>query len=201
MRKYLYLEIDTTGPEHLIHGVHKISGIVELNGRIKEVFEIKCRPHEKAHYSESSLEASGITENELLKLPDPKKALAELTEILDKYIDTYDKTDKFTIIGYGVSFHIQFLYTWWNRSGGQYLGSYVDLRFPIDVRMVITSMRAWGDVFCNVLDNSKLVTVAGKLGINIDNNICSKIIATRKVYHRLLLMLKDNFKKKYNTEG
>jgi DNA polymerase-3 subunit epsilon len=48
----------------------------------------------------------------------------ELLEVLEKYVDKYDRNDKYIFGGYNVEFDIKFLRNLWESNGDVYFGSW-----------------------------------------------------------------------------
>lgn len=67
--KLFFFDIETTGVMHWKNGIHQISGIIEIDGEIKESFDFKVKPNPKAIIEPEALKVSGIMEEQLLDYP------------------------------------------------------------------------------------------------------------------------------------
>lgn len=198
MRKYLYLDLETTGTEKLIHGVHQIAGLIELDGKIKNTFDFRCRLFEGQFFDEHALELGGVSKETIDNYPEPEAVHRKLCNILKQYVDIYNPEDKFTVVAYNAGFDIDFLSYWFGKNGDNYLGSLIDRSFPICILSTVRLLRAWGDKDCKQLENSKLSTVCKHFGIPLDPHDAMKdIIASRKVYSVLLKKLTSNFQTRF----
>lgn len=166
--KRLFLDLETTGTDDKIHGVHQISGQIEIKGVVVESFDFKCKPFEGAIIEREALEINGkYYEEELEKImsyPDESIIYKEIDLIITRYINKFDKKDKFMIIGYNVKFDIQFLYQLYLRNDNKYLfsliwGNYIDV-------MSLASEKL--ETIRPYMENFKLVTVAKTIGIQLE---------------------------------
>lgn len=93
-----------TGVRDDLVGIHQLSGcvIVVENGvpEIKERFDYHIRPHDGAEISDESLEVAGVTREQIMAYPSESEAHARFIEMCLRYVDVFDKADKFTLVGY-----------------------------------------------------------------------------------------------------
>ena len=88
--------------------------------------------------------------------------------MLDKYVDRFNKKDKFFLVGYNnASFDNQFLRKFFEDNGDKYFGSWFWSN-SIDV-MVLAS--AYLATRRPDMENFKLSTVAKTLGVNVDDEL------------------------------
>jgi DNA polymerase-3 subunit epsilon len=188
--KILYLDIETTGLDKDIHSIIQISGIIEINGEMKEHFDLHCRP--EGEIDDQALEITQKTLEELETYPDPVEAYNELIRIFGTYINKFNKEDKFIMVGQNVSFDLDFLNTFFLKHDDPYLGSYLNFRKKIDLLYLsqYCGYRGFIDV-----PNYKLTTLAEYFKVPLDgHNALNDINCTRK-----LLKLLDE-KIKFETE-
>jgi len=84
---------------------------------------------------------------------------------MKKYVDPYDKTDKFNFIAYNANFDNQRIRDFFDKIGDKYFGSwfyypYLDVMTMAAVALVLERRN---------MPNFKLNTVAKKLGIQVDD--------------------------------
>ena len=103
---------------------------------------------------------------------------------MSKYVDQYDKNDKFTIVGYNCTFDIGFLREFFRLNNDKYYGSWFSSYNMIDVHKLFTALRGSGLYpELEALENMKLETVANHYGIEIQaHDALSDIYATEKLY-------------------
>ena len=158
--KALFFDLETTGTYPGKHGIHQMSGMIVIDGVIKEKFDFKVRPNPKAEIMDESLAVAGVTREQILAYP-------PMEEILAKYVDRYNKKDKFFLVGYNnASFDNQFLRGWFLQNGDQYFGSWFWSN-SADVMVLATPYLAEKR---SEMKDFKQGTVAKALGIQVDDS-------------------------------
>ncbi len=164
--KEIYIDVETTGTRWWENTIHQIGLLIDIDGMQTESHDLKVKPIEGKIIEPKALEISGKTMADLETYPPASVVKAQLSEITDKYIDKYDKTDKFHIIGYNVHFDIAFLRQFYLDMGDTYYGS-VFWADAIDV-MVLASNKL-KDIR-HKMKNFQLKTVAQTVGIEVDES-------------------------------
>jgi len=164
--KLLFIDVETTGVMHWRNGIHQISGIVEIDGEVKEEFDFRVRPNPKCTIEAQALTVGNVTESQILEYPPMEKVYKELSDILSKYVDKFKKTDKFFFVAYNAHFDNAFVRAFFKQNGDDYFGSWFWSN-SIDV-MVLASDKL-KDKRAEMV-NFKLMTVAKSLGIDIDES-------------------------------
>lgn len=163
---YVFYDLETTGLDVKKHSVHQIAGYIEIDGVVVEKFDIKTRPHAKALYDAKALEVCGKTEAQLRTYQPMKAAHKELTTLLSKYIDKFDKKDRAFLIGYNNrSFDDRFLFAWFDQLGDNFIASY--FYFGLDVQASALEYLKGRRVN---MPSFKLKRVAKELGIYIEED-------------------------------
>lgn len=108
MSKNFYLDLETGGVDKTINPVLQISGIIEIEDDIKETFNYFVRPFQGQKIDPEALEVTGINEEDIKMFEYPHDVLSQIKNRMDKYIDFWDKRDKFQIIGYNSRFDEDF---------------------------------------------------------------------------------------------
>jgi len=191
MNKILYLDIETTGltPQH---GIVEIGFIVEIDGEIKEESLFKIKPFPEDMLSQSAMDITGYTEEDLMSFEDAHTVKNKIFKIFDKYVDRYDKNDKFILAGYNIrSFDFPMLLNWFSKMNERYFGAYVDFKTKLDVLAMLENMRVVG-----VLKNTrftKLTEVCEEYGIELKDahSSIADIKATRDLYKKLIKIIFD----------
>lgn len=181
MSKVLYLDTETTGLT-TNSAIIQIAGIIEIDGVVKEEFNIKCRPHENAEVSKDALEVTKLTLEEINKYQAPEDALKELETIFAKYCDKYNREDKFILVGHNVKFDLKMLNSFFIRLGNNYLGSWISFKKIFDTLAVIQAMQIIKII--PEMENNKLGTLSEYFKIELGDNAhdaLADIKATRKL--------------------
>jgi DNA polymerase-3 subunit epsilon len=179
--KRIYIDVETTGRDFRTCAIHELAGMIQVGGEI-ETFNFKMRPKDGATYDipEDHPYLKPIRPQDLVDYPDQREIYQQFKTLLGKYVDPYDKLDKFHVIGYNVNFDIDFLRQWFVDNGDQYFGSWVWFP-PIDV--MILASTALAPVRHELL-NFKLTTVYQYLfgeSFEDSHEALADIIATKRV--------------------
>lgn len=167
MEKLFVFDIETTGVMHWKNGIHQISGMIVVDGDIKEEFNYKVQPNPAAIVEQGALDVGGVTLEQIMAYPTMKSVYKELVEMLGRYVDKFDKKDKFHLLGYNnSSFDNQFLRAFFVQNGDNYFGSWF-WSDTIDA-MVLASNHL--KATRSTMENFKLMTVAATLGEEIDES-------------------------------
>lgn len=98
--KKIFLDVETTGTDENRHSIHQLSAIIEIDDTVVERVNLFMCPHPKAAIEQEALNVSKVTAEQILAYPDYKEQFIVFRDILNKYIDKKDKTDKFFMIGF-----------------------------------------------------------------------------------------------------
>lgn len=124
MEKLFVYDLETTGVQFWKNGIHQMSGIIVIDGVQKEEFDFRVKPHEKAVIEQESLDIAGVTKEQVLGYPPMVLIKAKLDEILCRYVDKYDRKDKFHLMGFNNGpFDNPFLRAFFVQCGDKYFGS------------------------------------------------------------------------------
>lgn len=165
--KLLFFDLETTGTLVNKHGIHQISGMVVIDGEVKETFNLHVQPNPQALIEPAALEVGGVTEAQIKAYPPMGVIYNRFVDMLSKYADRYNKKDKFFLVGYNnASFDNQFLRAWFIQNGDKFFGSWFWAN-SIDVMVMATPYLAEQRAD---MENFKQGTVAKTLGIAIDDS-------------------------------
>lgn len=125
--KILFIDTETGGVNPKESALIQLSGIVRVDKKDIEEFNFFIKPFPESEINAKALEIQGRTEKELEteKYRPEKEVYTDFKKILDRYIDKYDKTDKFIIAGYNVKFDVDMLQSFFKRNGDNFLFSYI----------------------------------------------------------------------------
>lgn len=122
--KILYIDTETTGLYPNIHGIHQLAGIVEIDGEVKEEFEFFIKPFSQDKIDPAALAISKTKESDILNYKSPDLVYQELVKILSKYINKFNKQDKFFISAYNAKFDADFLRAFFRKNNDNYFNSW-----------------------------------------------------------------------------
>lgn len=165
--KLFFYDLETTGRNPGKNGIHQISGMIVIDGEVKEEFDFKVRPNPKAIIEKEALDVAGVTEEKVLSYPPMEEVFRDkLIPMLNKYVDKYNKTDKLYLVGYNnAHFDNDFFRGFFLQNGDNFFGSYFWSNC-FDVMVLVTPYLS--DIRPN-LENFKQGTVAKTLGIEVDD--------------------------------
>ena len=188
--KILYLDTETTGIT-ANSAVIQFAGIIEIDGKVKKEFNIRCKPHKNADISEKALEVTGMTLDIINSYQEPKEAFEEIESIFEKYCNKFDRSDKFILIGQNIKFDFQKLSEFYIRLGNKYLGSWINFKLMFDTLPVIQALQLVNKL--PVLENNKLITWCNHFNIKLENahDALADIRATRELAKILIKMLEE----------
>lgn len=182
--KALFFDLETTGVKHWENGIHQISGILEVDGEIKEKIDIKVQPFNSDKVEDEALAIGNVTRDMLKTYMVPSAAHKEFVDVLQKYVDRFNRFEKYFLIGYNnASFDNQFLRQFFGKNHDKYFGSYF-WSSSIDV-MVLAAQHL--KERRGEMRDFKLMTVAKELGLKVDeeqlHDAMYDIKLTRQIYN------------------
>ena len=190
MNKIIFIDTETGGVNAEKSALIQLSGIIEVNGVEKEKFNFYIKPFKNSEVNEKALEVQGRTLEELRtdKYIDESIIYKKFLEILDKYIDKYDKNDKFIVAGYNVKFDIDILKALFERNNNKFLFSYFNSSM-LDPLYSVRLLQVAG--MLPVLENNKLETWCKHFGIEFAaHDSLEDIEATKKLIGKLILLIR-----------
>lgn len=163
MSKLFFYDLETTGTNPGRNGIHQISGEIVIDGKSVETFDFKVQPNPKAQIEDAALAVGGVTREQIMAYPPMGQVYTQLVTMLAKYVNKYDKTDKFHLVGYNNrGFDDNFFRGFFLQNGDNYFGSWF-WADSIDVLVLASTFLADRRA---ELPNFKLATVADFLGID-----------------------------------
>lgn len=182
--KVLWLDCETTGLSAKKNCIWQIALLVEINGEVEDEMVLLVRPYKDA-VDKYAVEMAGSRLQEAIDGGlEVEDAVAEIKQLMGRYVDKYDRNDKFVPAGKNIaSFDLQFLREMFKAAG--------DVKYGIGSWM----FSCWRDVTDAIgravgagmrFRNHKLETVCEQLGIElIAHDALEDIKATRQVYQML----------------
>lgn len=179
MSKILWLDIETSGLDCRRNDVLQLAALVEIDGEIVEEKRFYFRPTNGSKVDKKALEVNGLKLKDVLNYPLAKDTLGKFKAMLTKYVDKFDKEDKFVLAGYYVQFDLNFLRETFKKQGDNYFGSWffapvIDVQTFVAICIARFNLR---------MKNYRLETVCERMGIKLRaHDAMSDIRATRRVY-------------------
>lgn len=190
MNKIIFIDTETGGVNSEKAALIQLSGIIRIDKKDVEKFNFYIKPFENSEVNEKALEVQGRTLEELKtdKYVEEKEVYKQFIKLLDKYIDKYDKTDKFIVAGYNVRFDVDVLKAFFQRHGNNFLFSYLDSSM-LDPLYSIRLLQI-AEVL-PVLENNKLETWCKHFGIELKaHDSLEDIEATKKLIGKLISLIR-----------
>lgn len=195
--KIFYFDLETTGFDPGENGIIQLGAIIEIDGIVKEEIAFDIQPFGllsdttlavgggKDIIDSKALSVSGKTLEDVARHRDPGGVYKELVSILGKYVNKFDKEDKFYPAGYNVRLDLDFLAAFFSKVGDPYFGSWFNWR-AIDALAIVRFFEFCGDA-STLHSNQKLETVCEAYGVKLEtaHNALSDIRATREILLRL----------------
>ena len=187
-QKIFYCDVETTGLYPTKHDIVQLAFIIEVDGIVQEVHNLKMQPFSYDNISQDALDITGLTLDKIKAFDDPREQFDKFLTILEKYIDKFNKNDKFQVVGQNVQFDMGFLKSFFKKNDEKYFGSYFEKQ-TADPYEIFKFMRSHGLVN---YPNLRLGTICSKLKIPLEaHDALSDITATRELYQRLGRYLKS----------
>lgn len=190
MNKIIFIDTETGGVNPEKAALIQLSGIIRIDKKDVEKFNFYIKPFENSEVTEKALEVQGRTLEELKtdKYVEEKEVYKQFVNLLDKYIDKYDRTDKFIVAGYNVRFDIDILKAFFQRHGNNFLFSYLDSSM-LDPLYSIRLLQI--AEILPVLENNKLETWCKHFGIELKaHDSLEDIEATKKLIRKLISLIR-----------
>lgn len=185
--KVLYLDTETTGVDHRTNEITQIALIVEIDGEVKEEVNFRCQPTNWDAIDPKAIETTGVSIEQLKTFELPGETAKKIQALFNRYIDKFDKSDKFYPAGHNVTFDLEFLQAFWKKHLDSYgTGSYQNWR-ALDTRTLANFMAYKGIIQPSDL---KLKTLCDLFHVTIQaHDAMSDIRATRELMNKMLLSL------------
>ena len=181
--KLLFLDTETTGLCPIKNGPVQISGIIEIDGEVKEEFDFYCKPFPNKILTYEALQVIGKTKEEVESYPDPKETYQKLLKIIEKYIDRYNKNDKFYLVGQNTKFDYDMMTQWFKDNGNNFFYAYIAYHL-IDIITVTALFNISGIIKTK---NMKLSTIAEHYGIEFKaHNSMEDIRVSRQIFYKFV---------------
>lgn len=184
MKKIAWIDCETGGLDAKEHDITQVAGIIEINGKVVEEFEILMRPDSPSRVTAEALAVTKQTIEQVMAHPSTQaEGYWVLTKILARYVDKYNKADKFVWAGQNPRFDMDFVRALWKKNQDQYFGSWFWPN-PADLIGLTMAMTIRGHL--PGLPNLRLHSVAEALKVPLDaHKAIEDVRATRTCFYKL----------------
>lgn len=185
--KILFIDTETGGLSQN-SALIQLSGIVQIGKNEAEVFNFYVKPFPSSEVTDEALAIQKRTREEIETFEDEEIVFQKFISILNKYVDKYDKNDKFILAGYNVNFDKEVLNRFFKRNRNNFFFSYVQ-GAVLDPLYLITPLQILNKL--PVLDNNRLETWCEYFNIPlINHDSLQDVIATKKLTKELMRLMK-----------
>ena len=125
MFKQLFIDTETTGLDAEKNGILNIGGLVRIGDVASEPFDFFGQPFKTDEVSLEALKVNQTTKEMIDSYQSAEDLYSEFHTFLDKFIDKYDKRDKFFFYGWNADFDDRFLRAFFKKNKDKYYGSYI----------------------------------------------------------------------------
>ncbi len=182
-KKVFWFDVETTGLDAQKNDIIQLAYMIEVCGEVKENGNIFMQPFSYENVSQGALDVNNTTIEQLKTYQSPQQAYSEIQKVLGKYINKYDRMDKFQPAGYNARFDLEFFQQFFIKNGDKYFGSFFNYK-TIDPLQIMYFLDGVGKI--KPLENYKLETVCNHFKINIDTHDAhSDIEATKELAKKL----------------
>ena len=191
MNKIIFIDVETGGLDVETCALTQLSAIVVVDKETKAMFNAYVKPFKNASFSLEALEVQGrkFEDFQNINCYDEKDVYKEFVAFLDKYVDKFNKNDKFIVAGYNVDFDIKVIDSFFKRNRNYFLFSYFG-SYPIDPFHSIRMLQMVGKL--PILENNRLETWCNHFEIKINaHNSLGDIIVTKKLITKFLQLMKS----------
>lgn len=184
MSKKLFVDLETTGLDVNRHGICQISGIVEIDGNVVEEFDFSVKPYPLDEISAEAVAINGYSHEKAGIAP--SECYLKVIDIFSRYIDRFNKLDKFVWVGQNPTFDYGFLDKFFKKNRNDYLYAYINYR-KIDLITISAFLAECGVIS---IKSCKLVDVAQAVGVPLQaHNALSDIRAVRDIYQKYIKLV------------
>lgn len=171
--KLLFFDLETTGLDYNKCAIIQIAAIVaevDIKNKINAIdaINLKMKPRSDKFIDSHALEVNKFSLEEIMLWKDDHEAYLQFIEFLSKYVDKFNKIDKFYLVGYNnIKFDFDFLKQWFKDNGDKYLMSWW---WPNQIDVMSEATR-YLIQYRPIMNNFKLLNVAKVLEIPFDENL------------------------------
>ncbi len=188
--KVFWFDTETSGINEKENSIIQLAAMIEIDGKLVAEKEFVMNPKTLTHkrVDQQALNVNGYTMKDIESFPPIHRIQKRIARWMNKFVDPFDKTDKFYAGGYNVQFDIKFLQQLFIETGDKFFWSY--FFFPtIDPSQILAFLEYAGKI--PPFKDHKLTTVAKHFGVLEDNahDAMVDVRMTRNITLELLKLL------------
>lgn len=189
MKKVCWIDCETGGLDPTKHDIVQLAGIVEIDGEIKETFELRMRPSNPERLTAEALAVTKQTTAEVMAHPlSQAEGYRAFVSVLAKYVDRFNRADKMVWAGQNPRFDIDFVRALFTVNGDKYFGSWF-WGTAIDLGGFALALQLMGLMPQTI--NHKLGTICEALQVPLDaHKALDDVQATRTAFYKLVERLR-----------
>lgn len=138
--KLLFFDVETTGLDPKVHGIHQLAGEIMIDDEVVDKFEYRINPFKGCEVNSEALAISNTSSLDFLKYHKEYQVSFMFSDLLNKHLDYKNKQDKFFLAGWRApEFDVKFLQSFFERNS--LLKEVFDSYFwsnPIDIKTLAT---------------------------------------------------------------
>ena len=181
--KVCYLDVETTGIDAVKYDIIQLAMILEIDGKVEKTFCFDIKAVDPTVYDRRALNVHNTSVEALSEGYEPLDVHKSLVTLLDKYVDRYNKADKFFLAGYNTRFDAEHLSNFFRKCDDKYYGSYFNWQL-VDGMSMVYNLVYMGALS---LPNYQLGEVCKHFGIPLKDkhNALADLKATKLLIHKL----------------
>ena len=182
--KQIFIDVETAGLNPVDHGLIQVAGVIVIDGRKMQTFDYLMCPPSLKTFQQRALEVIGRSMDEIETFDKSADKFKIFHKMLCKYVNPFDKVDKFQFIAYNSPFDADFIRQWFTDNDNKYYGS---IFWTPDICV----MRKAGDYLQDErykLKNFRLETVCKHLNIDTKGDLHDAMVdvaLTMRLYKSL----------------
>lgn len=159
------MDVETTGLSAIKNDMVQLAMIIEVDGKQVAEQKFHMQPFDYNAVDDKALLINNLKLEDIKKFPKPQETFEEVKKFLSKYVNKYEKMDKYHPAGYNVNFDTEFIKHFFKKNGDTYYGSWFNYR-AVDPMHILHTLDARGTL---KLPDYKLVSVCKHFGIPLED--------------------------------
>jgi len=190
--KVFWFDCETTGVDSKRNAIIQLAYIVEIDGKRVDSGVFESSGFTGCEISPKALEVNGYTTERIAGFAPEAALYAALIDLFSRYVDRFDKQDKFIAGGYNVDFDMRFLRELWARHGDKYFGAWFAFGY-IDPALIMRVFQYAG-IF-EEMPRMRLTDLAEHFGVNTKgaHDALADVHMTIEVVNRIMEKVESHY--------
>jgi len=139
MKKILFFDVETTGLDWRVNGIHQLAGEIVINNEVVDFFDLRINPFNGCEIDKRALDVSNTKQSDFKQYRSEEDIYFVLYELLERHVNYKNKKDKFFLAGWRApEFDVKFLQALFERNAPDGIFSSYFWNNPIDVKVLAT---------------------------------------------------------------